>query len=146
MQTRKSRREKLEEKRAKRQPIMGNTQRLKMDSIPKGFVARWFNDDGSRIQDARNAGWEFLRKDDNEIVEDVDDMGTVIRQRVDKKASGEPLYAYLMVLEEEIYNEAQEEKQAGIDAVEEGLKQGTSASFGGRVDGKTTYVKSAKFD
>lgn len=146
MQTRKSRREKIEEKRKNRKPIMGGSRKLVFDELPKGFVGRWFNDEGSRIQDALNAGWEFLSLSDNEVVSEVDDLGTVHKRRVDKKASGEPLYAYLMVIEKEIFDEDQAAKQTAIDKAVQGMKKGDSESFGGRIDGNTTYVKTAQFD
>ena len=48
----------------KKRVILGNP-RLKLTQVrdEDGYVYRYFNDDGSRIQDAQAAGYEFVEKE-----------------------------------------------------------------------------------
>lgn len=144
MQSKKTRKEVLAEKRKKRRPVSGRVQKLAFDDVPSGYVARWVNDKDRRVQDFLSAGWEFLTNDENTVTVEYDDMGTLVRRRVDKQLSGEPLYAYLMVIEEELYNEDQQRKQDNIDAMVEDLERGEASGLGGKIDGRTTYVKNAR--
>ncbi len=150
MEKRQSRDERLAEKRKNRKPVLTNRQELAAD-VPAGYVGRWFNDQGRRIKDAIDGGWDFLRGDltDNTVIENPPDdyqAGSVLRKRVDKRNDGSPLYAYLMVLEKELYSEDQVVKQEFIDRTAKDIKRGKGDALDGKIDDSTTYVKSASFD
>lgn len=145
MEIKQTRKERLEEKRKKRIPLGRQGILTELHQyIPHGCVGRVFNDSGRRIEDALNDGWEFVSTT-GKMVASQDEKESVVRRRVDKKMSGEPLYGYLMVIEEELYNERQAEKEASIKETEADLRRGAASAQGGRIDGNTTYVKTAKF-
>lgn len=131
----------IAEKRKNRVPIEGRQQKLAM-KIPDGFVGRWFNDVGTRIQQAKEAGYEFLDSQTVDVVTEGVDMGSVVRQRVDRKLTNEPVYAYLMVIEKELYDEDQAKKLEAIISTERKVVKGDDVRQG--VDGDLVYVKEAK--
>ena len=111
---------------------------------PKRQTAKGkFNDTGPNIQEACGAGWEFVDASSGDVVANTDDMGTMTRMRVDKKLTGEPLFAYLMVLEEELYEEDQNAKLEALAETEDQIAEGNAPSLKGNIDGTTTYVKQA---
>ena len=138
-----TRKQQLKLKRENRKPITGRVQKLGFD-IPAGYVGRWFNDQGPRIQQALAAGYEFIdSKSKNVIASENYDNETVVRQRVDRKQSGEPLYAYLMVLEKELYDEDQAKKLESVIETENQIVTGKHPKDKDKIDGELVYVKSA---
>lgn len=135
--------QRLKEKRQQRKPLTGRIQKLQID-IPDGFAGRWFNDVGPRIQNALAAGWEFIDpKTQLNVRERPDDMGSVVRERVDKKLSNEPIYAYLMVIEKELYDEDQASKMNEVLETDRKIVKGDIPNSKGAVDGDLVYVKKA---
>lgn len=90
----------------------------------EGYVRRWANDDGTRIE-------ELLDKGYTHVLENVDgdsgirstDQGTRKSQVVGKKADGSPLTAYLMEQEESLYEEDQQAKDEAISRKEEQIRR-----------------------
>lgn len=103
----------------------------------KGYIPRWFNDDDSnRIMKAQSRGWKPVT--DEVLVGDVgaknqnQTLGSGARKQVSvDKRTGEPLYAILMEIKEEYYNEDFEYKQSiedkKMEALTESLDKGELA-------------------
>lgn len=134
--------QRIAQKRKNRKPISGREQKLKMN-VPDGFVGRWVNDVGGRPADFLAAGWEFVDSASGRPVEHLPSDGTVIRERVDKTNDNQPLYAYMMVIEEELYNQDQAAKVEALKENEKEIARGKAAAFEGNIDGDLVYVKSA---
>lgn len=87
-------------RRRKQADAGGFRLKLKADER-KGFVRRWANDDGNRLNELQDdLAYDFV----------LDDKGQKIARYVGKKANGEPLHAYLMETREEDYQAGMAEK------------------------------------
>lgn len=126
------------EGRAERIPLGVRKQKL-LAEIREGYVGRWVNDDGDRINQALQGGYTFVAKDG---VAASDDPGSRISRIVGTKAGGGSLSAYLMEIPKEWYDADQLAKRQGIDATESLIKRGSLVQKPGE-DG--AYVKLAKF-
>lgn len=87
----------------------------------EGYVPRWINDDGDRIQQAIQGGWDFVLRDKKAT---SDDLGNRISRSVGVKSAGGVLTAYLMEIREDWFIADQAEKQKSIDATENIIKRG----------------------
>jgi len=122
------RRETLEEvanDRPKRTPVSESRDVLAARNIPEDKVARWVNDVSDRIIRFREGGWEFITDTGvcvgEKTVEASRDCGSTIRRLVGTGPNNEPLYAYLMAISKDWYNEDQERKQDRVDELEESI-------------------------
>ena len=124
-------------------------QRLKAeDKIP-----RWINDTGNRITAAREGDYEFVhdtkapvRTGDNKEVQEQDRR---IRMRVGKHEDGSPMYAYLMAIPAEFYQEDQDAKEERNKMVDTAIKGGQPNGLNHHgVDEQqgSTYVKNIKYE
>ena len=94
--------------------------RLKLDApVRKGFVRRWVNDDGNRVQDMHDRDYEYV--EDPKI--HTDGEGSRVARRVGVKKNGEPLFAYLMEIKEEYHAEDQREKMKPLDEFQQNLER-----------------------
>lgn len=118
--------------RGRRVPLGGFTQRLGGEHRP-GYVARWFNDEGGRIAQALEAGYEFVYHKGAEST----DPGNRISQIVSKETG---MRAYMMEIREEWYNEDQAVKQKSINEVEAQFKRGKDIAGEPGIDGR--YIPS----
>lgn len=112
-------------------------------------VPRWINDSDTRIQDALAGDYEFLDQvastgDNQEAVEE----DRRIRKVVGKHKDGSPMYAYLMAIPREYYEEDQKSKEEQNKKVDQAVRGGSphglsphnvSPNQGG------TYVKSVDY-
>lgn len=98
--------------------------KLKMGAqIRKGYVGRWFNDDGSRIQQAQQAGYAFV--EDPHAAPNADDVGSRVSMFVGGMNNrGEPRRAFLMEQREDFYKEDQAAKQAAQDELMNSIRRG----------------------
>lgn len=108
------------EGRGARVPLGVRKQKLIADTRD-GYVGRWINDDGDRIQQAIQGGWDFVLRDK---LATSDDLGNRINRVVGSKSSGGSLTAYLMEIREDWYAADQAEKQEKINATESLIKRG----------------------
>lgn len=122
--------------RPNRKPLDGPNDILTVHNVPRGLTPRWVNDEGDRIYRFQEAGYEFLTSkgvmvgDRNvDQVEEADKNGSVVFKRVGMR-DGQPLYAYLMAIEEEFYEEDQKRKYNKIDKVERDLKIPQKGMYG----------------
>lgn len=88
--------------------------------VPEGMVGRWFNDVPGRIQRALDAGYEFI-SNDGETQKGRKGASSMI---VGTNAAGGPLYAYLMAIPKEFYEEDQKIKQEAVDEIDAAIRHG----------------------
>jgi hypothetical protein len=99
------------------------------DLVRRGWVTRWVNDDGGRINQALGGGWKFAEPDEcmslgQSTVHKDATVGSQVRQVVSK---GEKvMYAYLMKIQKRFYDEDQATKFASINELERSLIQGNA--------------------
>lgn len=117
------------QQRTRRSAFNGTRQKLSVNHGIPGYHLYIFNDskDG-RIQQALDSGYEFVSPDEvggvsSNVVDRNTDVGSKVRYLVDTD-SGEPLYAYLMKIKQEWYDEDQRELQARNDATDAAIKRG----------------------
>ncbi len=102
--------------RAARVPLGGSRLKLKYAQRP-GFWRYWFNDQGSRIQDAQGAGYEFVE-------ETVDGRRVKVSRRVGTHEDGSSMTAHLMEIRQEFHDEDQAAKRADVDEIDNAIKGG----------------------
>ena len=104
----------------------------------KGFVTRWVNDVGGRLNQAQAGGWAFVDPEEatslgaSAVHDPNTSLGKQVRQVVSK--GKDPIFAYLMKIRKEFYDEDQKAKMDEIDEMEQGLIQGEA---GGAKVGQT---------
>jgi hypothetical protein len=93
-----------------------------------GQKRRWVNDDGNRIADMTELGYEFV----SETGIQTSDPGSRVSRLVGTKANGEPLHAYLMETPDELYAQGVDEKEAANRQIDEAITAGRDST--GRMD------------
>lgn len=124
---------------------MERTRKLSLDKERRvdGMVYRWFNDHNGRVQSALAAGWEHV-SNAGELVENpetADEIEKCLAKRVGSNGDGSPLFAYLMAVEEEIYDHTQALKQSSNDRIMEQIESRPSTEDG--VNSDDVYLKTA---
>lgn len=123
--------------RPNRKPLSGARDVMTVTGVPRGLHARWVNDVRDRIQRFKEAGYEFLTDTGITVGETTIDqesaaekgIGSIVSQRVGHDEGG-PIYAYLMAIEEEFYEEDCKRKNQSIDRQEESLRQPKEGLYG----------------
>jgi len=137
-------------KRGERVPLTGLRQKLFVDKKYKkpGYVCRWFNDQRSKLEDAENAWWAYVTDDVHvgEGEDGKDKLSTKVRQNVGTKESGEPLYAYLMEIQEKFYKEDEAARDKHLDATDNAIRRGEGAGGGPGQDGKYVPPQGIKYE
>lgn len=123
--SREQRQESREATGRKQRIPLGSPQQKLAATIRPGYVGRWVNDEGGRLQQAQMAGYSFVNEDTTKQGTNAD-PGTRISRIVGKQEDGQALRAYLMEQTEENYAEDQAAKQAQLDAFDEAMKRGNS--------------------
>lgn len=126
-----------------RVPLGGPRRKLGFQEIP-GYQMRWVNDTAGRLNEFREAGYEYVEKTPETILGegDVSQRGSVdhrIRARVGVGEDGHPVYAFLMKQRQEWYDEDQRAKQEPVDELEKTMMRGREAD-GSMPDGR--YIPS----
>jgi hypothetical protein len=117
----------------RRERIPVGVPRLKLDGGQRqGFVRRWVNDDGNRLQDFQAGGYEFVMNQlpagsDITARESTDSR---VSRVVGTKADGSPLTAYLMEIRRDWYEEDQAAKQKRLDDQESQMRRGEDSQGG----------------
>lgn len=118
--------------RRRRSSVGGHALKLNAATRP-GFTRRWFNDDGNRLADAYDLGYDHVQDTDIK----TSDVGSGISRLVGTKANGEPLRAYLMETPDELYAEGLAEKEARNRLVDEAIVAGSDST--GQMSSRDTY-------
>ena len=103
--------------RSARVPLGTSQPKLSAEKRP-GFVGRWVNDAGGRIDAAKAAGYQ------------PDDKGRKVQ--VGTHADGKTLWAFLMWQKEEFYKEDQAAKQVVVDEVDAAMMRGKPSGADGK--------------
>ena len=88
-------------------------------SIP-GHHMHWVNDTPGRVLEAEQAGYEFVRG--NEIGARDDEL---VKRIVGSAEDHTPLYAFLMKIKQEWYEEDQKKGQQVVDGVDAAIRNGS---------------------
>ena len=90
----------------------GTTKKLSVTTEIPGYQLRWLNDQDGRIEAAvGRAWWDFVTQDEialqdsNKVLERNSDVGSRVRAIVGTLDNGEPLYAYLLKIKKEWFEE-----------------------------------------
>ncbi|MBW2647554.1 MAG: hypothetical protein JRE23_15545 [Deltaproteobacteria bacterium] len=102
-----------------RVPIGAQRDITNVHDTPKGFIDRWVNDDGSRVEKFKAAGYEMV--DAAKMASTVD--GSHAQNGVVSKDMGKGVTAYLMRQRDEYYSEDQSKKQKIVDRTEESMRR-----------------------
>ena len=120
---------KEENNRKRRSAFNGTRQKLSVNREIPGYHLHIFNDskDG-RIQQALDTGYEFVSPEEvGGVSENVTSRNTDIGDKVRflvGTSDSEPLYAYLMKIKQEWYDEDQREIQARNDKTDAAIRGG----------------------
>lgn len=128
--------------RKQRGVFNGTKGKLTIDpAIVNGYIdAGWhlhiFNDDGNRVQEALNNGYEFVTRDEigNSLVDNViptnNDLGEKVRFLVGRNDDGNGVFAYLMKIPTVWWEEDQKELQNRPDLIDKAIRSGRNNKEG----------------
>lgn len=124
-------REKKEDRKA-RTPLGVPRQKLTVNNAPEGKVLRWVNDVPGRVQAARAAGYEFVDQDGQITIGTTGDENQAMDSRFSRNVMvderGNPVHAFLMAIDKELYDEDQAAKQAELDRTDAAILKGAHAT------------------
>ncbi len=119
-------------KRSKRVPVGIPRQKLSVSHEIPGYRLYWFNDVPGRISEAEAGGYTFVDEKEIALNDFVTlgnaDLGTKVKRLVGKNEDGSALYAYLMKIELDLFEEDQKEIQARVDATDASIRAGKLSS------------------
>ena len=115
-----------------------------------GYHLHIFNDEPGRIQTALDGGYEFVSPDEvggvkDSVVSGNTDLGDKVRYLVGSSEKGDGLYAYLMKIKQEWYDEDQAEIQKRNDLVDDAIRGGRNTKEGTSADGFYTPREGIKY-
>lgn len=108
-------------KRESRVPFGVARTKLEVPMTLEGYHLHWVNDSAGRIQEAQRGGYTFVEPKEVQAVDD----GTQVKRLVGRNEDGSALYAYLMKIEMDFYNEDQATIQREVDRFDTAIKRGT---------------------
>ena len=123
--------------RPARIPLHKQASVLAVAEVPDGKVGRWVNDvnNGSRMHAFLAAGWEFVTSDGVTSVEH--ESGDVVCRNV-----GQGVSSYLMVIDKELYDADQADKEEKLLEIDAEMKRNTEQPrFYGTVEKTVTTSK-----
>jgi hypothetical protein len=129
-------------RRAERTSFNGTEAKLRIGNQIEGYHLHILNDVPGRIDQALQAGYEFVSPDEvggvaNNVVSRNTDLGDKVRFLVGSGANNEPMYAYLMKIELDLYTEDQQALQTKNNRIDDAIRGGRTID-GQPSDG--TYV------
>ena len=118
----------------------GTQAKLTVNNQIPGYHMHIFNDEPGRIQTAVDGGWEFVTPDEVGGVKDSvtsgnTDLGDKVRFLVGTSEKGDGLYAYLLKIKQEWYDEDQAEIQKRNDRVDDAIRGGVNVASGTSAEG-----------
>lgn len=123
-----------------RNAFNGTQGKLTVRTQIPGYHLHIFNDTPGRIQQAIDAGYEFVREEEvggstSNVVSRNTDIGEKYRFLVGTGEGGEPMYAYLMKIRQEYYEEDQKELQRRNDKTDAAIRAGKLTKDGMSTEG-----------
>ena len=154
------REEATREERRQRTPLGVMRKKLNLDRKTsdmldrKGLVPRMINDinHGERIRDAIEGGYDFVSSDGDMIMGDTKtkkELNMRIKKRVGKNTDGSPMFAYLMAIRKEWYEEDQikkEETNKMVDIAIQGGKAPGSKGLDVNPDQGSINIKNIQYE
>lgn len=136
--------------RKKRASFNGTEAKLRIGHSIDGYHLHIFNDEPGRIEQALSVGYSFVTPDEvggtaTNVVSRNTDVGDKVRFLVGTDGKGEALYAYLMKLSQEFYEEDQEELQRKNDLIDEAIRSGKLNKDGNTTEGFYTPKEGIKY-
>jgi hypothetical protein len=114
--------------RKSRKPFGIPRSKLSVAMLVEGYHLHWVNDTPGRIHEAISGDYEFVSP--KEVgVEEKDDR---VKRLVGTNEDGSAMYAYLMKIREEWYEEDQKELQSVQEAIDYQIRNGKLEDTGGR--------------
>ena len=115
--------------RKRRNTFNGTEAKLSVRQQIPGYHLHVLTDAGSRIQEAMDSGYEFVRPEEvggvsENVVSRNGDLGERIRYLVNPRAQGTEQYGYLMKIRQEWYEEDQAEFQAKNNRIDAAIRNG----------------------
>lgn len=126
--------------RTRRGVFNGTTGKLKVYGDIPGYHLHILNDVPGRIEEALSGGYEFVSPSEiggvaEGVVSRNTDLGDKVRFLVGTSDKGDGLYAYLMKIKQEWYEEDQQELQRANDRVDHAIRSGKNTKDGTNADG-----------
>lgn len=132
--------------RRQRGVFNGTTGKLKISEEARNKLeeAGWhlhiFNDTPGRVEEALTAGYEFVTTEEigsavNTVVSRNTDLSDKVRFLVGVSEEGDGMYAYLMKIKKEYFEEDQEDLQKRNDRVDEAIKSARNVKPGTSSEG-----------
>ena len=115
--------------RTRRSAFNGTRGKLQVGHQIPGYHLHIFNDTSGRIQQAQEAGYEFVHPDEvggvtTNVTSRNTDIGDKVRFLVGTGEKGEAMYAYLMKIKQEWYEEDQASLQVRNDKTDAAIRGG----------------------
>ena len=125
--------------RSRRGVFNGTKGKLTVFGDIPGYHMHIINDVPGRIEEALSAGYEFVSPSEiggtvSNVVSGNTDLGDKVRFLVGR-AEGDGLYAYLMKIPQDWYEEDQQELQTVNDRVDTAIRSGKNTKDGASSDG-----------
>lgn len=127
--------------RKKRGTFNGSEGKMSVNNLIPGYHLHWLNDEGGRITQAQDNGYEFVTATEvggvvnSNVTDRNTDLGEKVRVLVGRTEQGNPLYAYLMKIEQEWYDEDQRSISARNDKTDDAIRGGKVLADGQTSDG-----------
>jgi len=126
--------------RARRGIFNGTSQKLAVYGEIPGYHLHIFNDIPGRIDEALSAGYEFVRPDEiggvaNGVVSKNTALDDKVRFLVGEDGNGGGLYAYLLKIKQEWFEEDQQSLQSRNDLVDQAIRSGQNVKAGTSTEG-----------
>ena len=107
--------------RNKRIPFGVPQTKLGVEVLIDGFHLHWVNDEGSRLFQAEQGGYQFVEPKEVGITNERENRVVVL---VGTKSDGTPLHAYLMKIPMEYFLEDQQHLQGHLDQIDRAIRTG----------------------
>ena len=116
-------------RREARSSFNGTEAKLRIGHALPGYHLHILNDVPGRIDQALQAGYDFVSPDEvggvaNNVVSRNTDLGDKVRFLVGSGPNNEPMYAYLMKIELDLYEEDQQALQSKNNRIDEAIRGG----------------------
>lgn len=126
--------------RSKRQTFNGTEGKLRIGNQIEGYHLHILNDSPGRIAQALAVGYEFVSPEEVggtavNVVSRNTDIGDKVRFLVGVSETNEPLYAYVMKIRQELYEEDQAALQSKSDAIDDAIRGGKLTAPGHSAEG-----------
>lgn len=121
------------EERPKRVPVSGNRQILSVYGIPTNLHPRWVNDEPGRVDQFLRAGYTFWTDKNVRVGERTVNTGENVGSVTTLNVGG-GIVAYLMVLDKDLYDQDQRDKQKAIDSQEAAMHKNDKQAIDGYGD------------